>query len=1446
MGRVDTTALATDRILAANWRTIDYGTIDFDDLQPESAAPSRLLATDDGKVTVVSDNDEIDTGHGHSSGQPWGGVFEGNRSDDNSLRLENGQGVFLDERLAIDGSIRLDVTRLTEGVEVFGRAGSNREYGVRFQNRNKRKSNGEIVLYRRNHEGEIGVLEDGDGNRIRFDLSDVVHDSLHNGQLDWDQIDYKKVVAARAQAAARIEFEIRGLTVTARIWLFDADSNEPLSVVKANGQTTSVIELSYTDTSENNRDNVTSPGQWGVRVDHRVEHTTLDGGAYAPRIDNVRAKLLAFDHGTAADEFLRLARGGDVGTFRRTIEAVSADALLVNGETTISSGITQPRLVSVPELAGDDDVAKVRLEVVRYGAGDPATGTVLDGSVEIDAAELHDGQFGVFHDGGTYSIYKLRDDPATPDYEPHQTLATFPSVSGTTPVRFRVSVVGDGLGGDRWTQESQTFVGGERLTAIVIDFGQLSEASIAGLQSRALDPLIGLTDDGDERRIRSQILSQIGVDYFLQVGRSREAIDAATGRRTVRGNLDVAFVSAPFKSNWGEDDGGSHLQTPTKVAINVPSQEDDSVALGASPSAAALRRRRDILAFSESTIESRVISSATGQAAASAATTLSYQASQADAPQPDGEMPPGVLELVAKNGGYDDLRTSDPLDFAGEAALRARLELTVGDDPYLPGEQAADRVETAIVDYLDAGAVAGGVGTHRVFVSDRPVAQPPDDDRAWSGIAYIQIDDATGEYESIIIGGRGVVLHGGIEVAQGQAGEAGKLSETVETFTGAVTRTDTDFSVTARGIPVTFSRRYDSRLAASEAGKTGADKQIRDFGFGLGWRSTFDSTIRVKDGEYAIVREADGTETRFEWREAETDEFGGEAAVFVGPSERPDLRLRRLIESETDGAGQEFGFELLRADGSSLVFTAEAVHNEGAGESDFFLTGLVDRHGNEVEVVRGTRQTITRRGYFSPKPFRIYRVTVDHTHRVQEVWVHAAAGGSTRLLDFHYGTAAAPKGWVTQIDVLAADGSGSVQQSWAYSQRPSGEDDEAFLDRVTGPQTDDGQRAESHYEYYGTDGTVDGTSRPHGRSSTQSTNLLAYAKTPGQHGVAYVFDAGKRITRVVEAVGPHETGDSRGNVSETLYRYDRFAHITWVTGPDGRTTELRHTARGQVAEVVLPDGTRSTTDYDEHNGLPLRTVSATGLVSTFGYDAMRRQNRQVDPTGVVSLTNYEARSFGDDSKRLPDGTIIAVPAGYGRPIRTRRVGPAMGPGESVEYTYTISTSGHETVETRHVDGSVSRQTFDPYGRLLYEQPPLDASELTGAAAYRTSFAYDDAVVGLPTATTFGAGAGAVELGSRTYDRRSGHLSTSDSHETGLIAYRTDAYGRVIEEIYEDDREDARWRRDGHDRAQAAVRLRRRGPAGVGDLARRARHRVRLQRRGLEAERDGLADCRSRR
>jgi RHS repeat-associated protein len=106
--------------------------------------------------------------------------------------------------------------------------------------------------------------------------------------------------------------------------------------------------------------------------------------------------------------------------------------------------------------------------------------------------------------------------------------------------------------------------------------------------------------------------------------------------------------------------------------------------------------------------------------------------------------------------------------------------------------------------------------------------------------------------------------------------------------------------------------------------------------------------------------------------------------------------------------------------------------------------------------------------------------------------------------------------------------------------------------------------------------------------------------------------------------------DGSGNLSSlttpdsgvTTLGYDPSGHITSIRDALQYERKLETNAKGQITAIVDPEGKRTELTYDSQ-GNRLTMKDPQGNITTFGYDKLNRLTTTTDPFGAVTRTEYD-------------------------------------------------------------------------------------------------------------------------------------------------------------------------------------------------------------------------------
>lgn len=254
---------------------------------------------------------------------------------------------------------------------------------------------------------------------------------------------------------------------------------------------------------------------------------------------------------------------------------------------------------------------------------------------------------------------------------------------------------------------------------------------------------------------------------------------------------------------------------------------------------------------------------------------------------------------------------------------------------------------------------------------------------------------------------------------------------------------------------------------------------------------------------------------------------------------------------------------------------------------------------------------------------------------------------------------------------------------------------------------------------------------------------------------------------------------------------------TRATDADGNVTTQKvilDRSNRTLTSTTTSTGLSTSATQVSYNGMTMSSTSIRGVATTFGYDALGRQNKVNDPLGATVLTTYKTGSSEVDHTAFDNGTLIDSYA-YGSDSRVSSTTDALGHVKS----YTYNARGQVT----RVDGTGTlpvEYTFDAFGRMQTQKTYSAAGEGTTTFAYYGDlpllYSRQDSVNPATSRTYDALGRVSTLTNSRgivthfSYDSATGDLLTrtytSDPYSTpsitytyqrsGLIATVTDALG----------------------------------------------------------------------
>ncbi|MFC1421252.1 RHS repeat-associated core domain-containing protein [Streptacidiphilus cavernicola] len=469
----------------------------------------------------------------------------------------------------------------------------------------------------------------------------------------------------------------------------------------------------------------------------------------------------------------------------------------------------------------------------------------------------------------------------------------------------------------------------------------------------------------------------------------------------------------------------------------------------------------------------------------------------------------------------------------------------------------------------------------------------------------------------------------------------------VDTATGYYGETVADLSTPGRGMPLSFTRSYDSALA-DPAGPGGANAVNGPFGYGWTFSynlsattdgSTGNVTIRQEDGSQLTFVDTSGSYTPSAPRYDATLTKNGSSYILTRKGKQIytfDTATGHLL-SETDQAGAHattpYATTLGYSGGQLSTITDPAGHVYTLGWSGGHITSLSDTAGRQV-------------GY-----------AYDSSGDLTDVYGVGTTRNPTPQDDDH-----TVYGYSTASHLLTSWRQAAFFGDTTTSPAP-----------VTSMVYDASERVIRQ-----TDPTGHTTTFSYGPSSSPS--LVAgqtLVTDPAGHQVLDTYQNGLLVSET--------KGYGSSTPSTSSYTYDPVSlGVTTATDPLGHVQTFAYDEHGN--RISASDGLGNTTasTYDALDDLT-STISPLGVLTSYGYD-------QAGHIAVSGGTNNGALTFG-----LPTSITVSQPQQSAEIVDSN---PAAPPTRTTAFFY--DDAAHPGDETRVVDanGYTSSATFNSSGEAL--------------------------------------------------------------------------------------------------------------------------------------------------
>ena len=579
-------------------------------------------------------------------------------------------------------------------------------------------------------------------------------------------------------------------------------------------------------------------------------------------------------------------------------------------------------------------------------------------------------------------------------------------------------------------------------------------------------------------------------------------------------------------------------------------------------------------------------------------------------------------------------------------------------------------------------------------------------------------------------------------------------ADPVNTANGNYTCQRTDVSVPTRGLPLGFTRAYNSMWPA-------------DGTLGYGWYHTWMVTAE-ENGDTVSITYGDGRQIRFTWDESAYVPTAGVFSTLTKPGGVFQLTEKDQTVYHFDASGRLASVEDKNGNATTLSYDGQDRLTSIAGPagrtltlaysspvSGTLLSQVTDPAGRTVQYSYNITRELTlvtdTLGYATAFSYdenhRLLSITDANAHtflsneynefgRVVKQW-----DGDGNLTTFAYDEpnhktiVTGPLGRATtyQYDavlrLISAQDALNQTASYAY-------DTDNNRTQVT-----DKRGNTTYYDYNGR-GNV-----------TIITDTLGYTRTytyddqnnptsgtdPLGHTSVYTYDLAGNLITSADPLGYITTWayDAYGQVVNqtdaldhtTLYAHDTHGHQSGLTDALGRTTVYVYDNVGRLLSETDAEGRTHTYTYDDANRLLSVTDPLSGITS-YGYDSVGNRTSVTNPNGGATTFVYDEKdrlantidplghaityTYDAVNNQTAATDPLGQPTAYGYDALNRRTSVADPLGNTTAYTY--DPNGNRTAIT-DANGNTTSYTYDARNQLI---------SVTDAEGGTVSYAYDAA------------------------------------------------------------------------------------------------------------------------
>ncbi|OHB21285.1 MAG: hypothetical protein A3J67_05340 [Parcubacteria group bacterium RIFCSPHIGHO2_02_FULL_48_10b] len=561
--------------------------------------------------------------------------------------------------------------------------------------------------------------------------------------------------------------------------------------------------------------------------------------------------------------------------------------------------------------------------------------------------------------------------------------------------------------------------------------------------------------------------------------------------------------------------------------------------------------------------------------------------------------------------------------------------------------------------------------------------------------------------------------------------------EPVNTLFGNYLKQERDISVPGRGVPLEFTRTYNSISGSTSA-------------LGPKWTHNYAMRLNVFSDGVIVVNE-DGREDAY--LRVSTSTFTPQAGVFD-----------TLVQSSTGS------FALTRKNQTVLFFDASGI-----------LHTITDRNGNAVTLFYNGDGLLATSTDQTGRSLRFSYDGENHLAVVTDPAGHAYHYSYNG--DGNLASSTNPLDETTQyfydsedrlIKVIDANGNTVIENTY--------DNGRVVLQK-------DGLGNETAYAYSpASTGTVTVITDPQGNETVHEYDADSRIRrvTDAQNSsTSYEYDAGNNRTSII---------DARGN--QTLFAYDDRGNLTRITDPLGNVLSFTYDSANNLLTATNAKNATTTFVYDSRSNL-LSITDAVNSTTTFVYNSFGELTQKKDARGNATNLSYDVHG---NLKKITDALGNKTTFAFDTLSRLLSLTDALNNTASTSYDAVgrllavRDPLGNKTNFLYDAVGNLTRITDvkNQSTRYFYDAKN-ELSSVFDSASGTTSYSYD--VNGNRTAVTDANGntthydydalnrlaTSTDPLGNSTrfsYDA-AGNLSTLTNAKSETISFDYDALNRLI-------------------------------------------------------------------